>query len=275
MPTRLMSLAIVICWTVAGFALVRRDLLPEIWIGEPPRLGATAADADAGPTRWSIQVVESRFVPGGKEERFRSVGTATTETKRADDGSLELLGRVSFDSGAITKATPFALGEGLRLVIDNSLSIDPSGRPERLNAVLREANSTEALLTVEGLFEEKSIRLKTSGPIPELRRTATIPYDPKSMVQNALSPIDRMPGLQVGQRWETKVVSPLTGKADVVRVEVERQADIYWDRGLVKTFVVVQKMPPIAARSWVRADGLVLRQELPLPLVKLLLERQP
>ena len=32
---------------------------------------------------------------------------------------------------------------------------------------------------------------------------------------------------------------------------------------------------PLSARTWVRPDGLVLRQEVPFPFVKLVLERQP
>ena len=39
-------------------------------------------------------------------------------------------------------------------------------------------------------------------------------------MQSALGPLDRLPGLQVGQRWDTKLVSPLTGRIETVRAEV-------------------------------------------------------
>ena len=39
------------------------------------------------------------------------------------------------------------------------------------------------------------------------------------------------------------------------------------------TLEVVHHMTPFAARTWVRPDGLVLRQEVPFPFVKLVLER--
>jgi hypothetical protein len=86
-----------------------------------------------------------------------------------------------------------------------------------------------------------------------------------------------MPGLAVGQRWEARVISPLTGKIDVVKAEVTRKSEIYWGKSLVNTFEVVQKIPPvISARTWVRrSDGLVLRQEVPFPVVKLIVERVP
>ena len=31
-----------------------------------------------------------------------------------------------------------------------------------------------------------------------------------------------LPGLHVGQRWDTRVVNPFTGQVEVVRVEVQR-----------------------------------------------------
>ena len=34
-------------------------------------------------------------------------------------------------------------------------------------------------------------------------------------------------------------------------------------------------MAPLTMRTWVRLDGVILRQEVPLPLVRLVLERRP
>jgi len=82
--------------------------------------------------------------------------------------------------------------------------------------------------------------------------------------------------LQVGQRWETRVVSPLTGRVETVRVEVRRRTVIHWDKSPVQTLEVEHHVQPLSARTWVKADdGLVLRQEVPFPLVKLILERLP
>jgi hypothetical protein len=90
-----------------------------------------------------------------------------------------------------------------------------------------------------------------------------------------MEPFDYLPGLQVGQRWESRVVNPLTGRIEPVRVAVERRTVIHWDNHPVTTLEVVQHMGLVVARTWVRTDGLVLRQEVPFPLVKLVLERQP
>jgi hypothetical protein len=95
------------------------------------------------------------------------------------------------------------------------------------------------------------------------------------VIQSGLGPVDRLPGLQVGQRWDVRVISPFTGRADLVRVEVTRRTMIHWDQNPVSTLEVVQHLTPLSARTWVRPDGLVLRQEIPFPFVKLVLERLP
>jgi len=271
MPSRTTCLAILVCWALATFALVRRDILPELLIGPPPNLNSmSSAGASDKPTEWVIQVADPK-----ERDSFRSVGRATTSTERQPNDWTALKSLVTFDSGDLLKSTPFGLGQGMKLVIENTLRIDPTGNPRELKAVLREQSVEQPFIELNGVFQNHKLDISTRGAAPGMNRVVSFPYEPKSMVQNAFSPIDRLPGLQVGQRWESKVVSPFTGKADVVRVEVERQAEIFWDQGLVKTFVVVQRMAPMAARTWVRPDGLVLRQEVPLPFVKLVLERQP
>ena len=41
------------------------------------------------------------------------------------------------------------------------------------------------------------------------------------------------------------------------------------------TFEVVQHMGPLSMQTWVRTDGVILRQEVPFPFVRLVLERRP
>ena len=108
--------------------------------------------------------------------------------------------------------------------------------------------------------------------------TQRFPYQPRGMVQNTFGPLDRLPGLQVGQRWESQVISPLTGKMESGIVEVVDKQVIAWgkDNNPVSTLVVVSRMGTHSARTWVRpADGLVLQQEIPFPMRKLVLVRQP
>jgi hypothetical protein len=70
------------------------------------------------------------------------------------------------------------------------------------------------------------------------------------------------------------VVNPFTGQVDRARVEVARRTLIHWNGNLVPTFEVVQHLTPLSMRTWVTIEGLVLRQEVPFPFVRLVLERR-
>jgi hypothetical protein len=131
------------------------------------------------------------------------------------------------------------------------------------------------LLTVEGTLIKHALKVVSRGRLPILNQTDLLPYEPRGLVQNALGPFDRLPGLQVGQRWETQMVSPLTGRIATVRVDVSRRCVIHWDNSPVTVLEVVHHVMPLTARTWVRPDGLVIRQEVPFPFVKLVLERIP
>jgi len=182
---------------------------------------------------------------------------------------------VSFDAGGLLKGTPFSSSSDGKLEVISSFRVDPSGNLDSFRARVRTPGDEDDLLTVVGTRKKRTLEVVTRGQFPMLNQTRTLAYEPRSLVQNALGPFDRLPGLQVGQRWETRVVSPLTGRVETVRVEVPRRTLIHWDRNPVTTREVVHHMTPFSARTWVRPDGLVLRQEVPFPFVKLVLERLP
>lgn len=273
MPSRPACVAILLFWVYATWGLLRRDVLPDLWITPPPDLRTIAvAEEDARPTRWDLLVADE---PGLRS--LRSVGRATTESRRAADGGTELIGHVWFDSGNLLRGTWFDGPRNERLDVANTCEIDPSGNLRRFRVAVRAASDHLDLFTLDGRVEGRSIEVRTRSPFPHplLNRTQSFPYEPRGLIQNAVGPIDRLPGLQVGQRWETRVVSPLTGRVEVVKVEVAGKHAIQWDNKVLTVLEVVQHMAPISARTWVRRDGLVLRQEVPFPFVKLILERLP
>lgn len=273
MPSRWACVALLLGWAVATVGLIRRDVLPDLLIGPPPDLRSVAsADRSAGPTKWSILVADDASF-----QSLRSVGQAVTQSTLDRDGRLRLDSKVWFDAGGLLKGTPFASRDDVRFDVENSCLIDASGNLRSFRAVVRAGGADEPLLTLDGTFKDRAIEVVARGPIPPLNFTRSFPYEQKTLIHNALGPIDRLPGLAVGQRWEERVVSPLTGKIDVVRAEVVRRSEIYWDRSMTAAYEVVHKIPPaISARTWVRkSDGLVLRQEVPFPVVKLLIERMP
>ena len=103
MPSRLVSLAILVYWCVAAFCLLNWEVLPELSLGYPPDLRAIAAAGDSSkPVVWDIQVVDNPASP----EVTRSVGEAVTSSKRLHDGWFELGSEVNFDAGGLLRNTP-------------------------------------------------------------------------------------------------------------------------------------------------------------------------
>ena len=271
MPSRPACVAILLFWVYAAGGLLRRDILPDFWVTPPPDLRSiAAAEEDARPTEWELSVAEDSGLRG-----LRSVGRASTRSNRMADGGTELIGHVWFDSGSLLKGTRFDTQRNERLDISNRLDIDRSGNLRLFRAVVHSASDDFDLVTLDGQVKGHSMEVKARGPMPLLNWTKSFDYEPRGLVQNSIGPIDRLPGLQVGQRWVTRVVNPLTGRVEDVKVEVTGKHAIQWDNAVVPTLEVVQHMTPISVRTWVRRDGLVLRQEVPFPFVKLILERLP
>jgi hypothetical protein len=274
MPPRVVCVAILLYWAVAVSSLVRRDLLPELRFARPPDLLsiARAAYRDKA-SRWSVLVIDDPAHPDIR----RSVGEAVTGSTQQGDGSVLLTSRVRFDSGSLLRSTAFASSSQVEIEIISTCDIDRTGNLRSFSAVVRSKADAQEILSVEGHLNSAgdALEVATHGPLPIMNHTRMFPYQQRSLVQNAMEPFDYLPGLQVGQRWESRSVNPLNGRIEPVRVEVTRKTVIHWDNQPVTTWEVEQRATALTARTWVRSDGLVLRQEVPLPLVKLVLERQP
>ncbi len=268
MPSRPACIAILFFWVYAAGGLLRRDILPDYWVTPPPDLRKiAAAEEDARPTEWELSVAEDKGL-----QSLRSVGRAMTRSNRNIDGSTELIGQVWFDSGSMLKGTPYDFQQSERLEILNKIAIDPSGNLRTLHSTVRSASSRFDLVTIDGVVKNGQLEIKARGM---LNFSRSFPYEPRAMVQNSLGPIDRLPGLQVGQRWMTRVFSPISGQVENVKFEVTGKHVIQWDNYVVTALEVVQHIAPLSLRTWVRPDGLVLRQEIPFPFVKLVLSRIP
>jgi hypothetical protein len=262
--------AILVGWALASVALFRRDILPDLVVGPPPDLRAVARakGTEPGPTRWAILVLDDG-------EELRAVGQVQTETRWTRDGWCRLASLAWFDSGALLQGTPLATGSNEQIEVRSAFDVDKSGNLDSFRASVRLRGMKEELVVLSGNVRHNDLSIRASGPIPLMNWVRKFPYKPREMVLNELGPIDRMPGLRVGQRWECRVVSPLTGRVEKVQVAVERTKVITWDGNPVTTLEVVTKMPPWSVRTWVQPDGMVLRQEVPFPLAKLMLERLP
>ncbi|WP_422931115.1 hypothetical protein [Singulisphaera sp. PoT] len=270
MPPRLVSLGILLYWAIAASTLIRRDVLPEMGFVRPPDLRTIArAEDNAEPSRWSVEVIDNPLSP----DLRRSVGTASTHSTRNARGWVIMKSRVFFDAGGLLKGTPLRSNADGHIEVLSSYQVDPSGNLRSFQATVKAESEPEILLQVDGALKKGEMEITSTGPM--FNRKWTIPYQARGLIQNAVGPFDRLPNLQVGQRWETRVISPLFGNVETVRVEVARRTVIQWNNNPVPTYEVVHHMTPLSARTWVRPDGFVLRQEVPLPFVKLVLERLP
>ncbi len=274
MPNRFVCVAILAVWAYATMALLQRDVLPGLLIGPPPDLRVVArANDELTPTRWAILVADD---PDALN--LRSVGQAETYMRRAKDDWTRLHSSAWFDSRELLKGTPFETPQGERVEINAAFDIDNRGNLEGFRAGVSFEGLDEEVLVLTGVVRRNQLDVTSRGPSPLLNWKRSFPYEPREMVQSVLAPMDHLPNLQVGQRWSSRVVNPLalTGQVRPVEVVVERKSLITWDSSPVTTFEVVSRFGPMTARTWVRAsDGLVLRQEAPLPFVRIVLDRLP
>ena len=272
MPHRLVCVTILVFWAVAAVSLFTRDLLPDLIVGPPPDLRTIArAGETPGPTRWAILVDDG---PGLGSSR--SVGQVDTETRRRKDGSVQFTSQAWLDSGNLLKRTPFAqTAGGERIEIRSVIEVNPMGNLQHFRSSLRPIGDVAELLVLEGRLRNDAIEVHARGPLPALLWSRSFPYQARGVVNNTFGPLDRLPGLQVGQRWQSQVVNPLTNQVVTARVEVAGKEVLHWGQGPVTTLEVVTHVGPLTARTWVRPDGLVLKQEVPIPILKLVLERLP
>jgi hypothetical protein len=271
MPHRLVCVGILLFWAVAAVALFTRDLLPDLLIGSPPDLRSiSSAERSDEPTKWSILVAEDSSLVN-----LRSVGQAVTTTTHRSDGWIQLASEVRIDAQDLLFKTPFHGGPEEHLQIKSRCDITSSGNLSSFSTHVRSMVEGLDLLTLEGRVKGELLEVKSRGPLPFFNQVTNIPYQPRGIVQNTFGPLDRMPGLQVGQRWKSWTVSPLTGRVEPMRVAVARKGVITWGNNPVTALEVVAKAGPVSIRIWVRPDGLVLRQEVPFPFFRLVLERQP
>ncbi len=282
MPHRLVSFAILLFWLVAAVALFQRDILPDLVLGPPPDLRTvTQAREPDKITRWSILIAD----PAGRQP-YRPIGQVQSKSMKRVDGSaqwrsdawfdgLELLGRNRPAGTDLTEGTG-TVPEAEMVLVQSVVDVDAGGNLFHMRTSMRGLGETEEVLSIEGHLEGNEIEFQVNSPLPMLRGTRRVPYTARGIVEDPLSPLDRIPNLRLGQRWESRMASPLTGAVNEVKSEVTGHEVISWNNDVVKTLVVVNRVPPISYKTWVRPDdGLVLRQEVPYPLARLMLERTP
>lgn len=270
MPNFVTRILIISLWLATTIALIQRDVLPLYTVGTPPDWKQIIKKTNETPTRWQIAVEEA-------DGRTRAVGQATNLARKGPDGGMTLESHVKMDARGLFQGTPFQLAEATHFEFNNRTLISPQGLLDQIRADVRVQELGEKpVLIIQAVPDNHGkLEVRFNSPIsPLLNFQQNIPFAPQGLVRGGMEPIDQLPGLRVGQRWTTQMLQPMTARPDAVVSEVVSTVRIFWNGNPVEVFLVEHKASTFSARSWVRPDGMVLRQQLPTPLVRLVLERE-
>ena len=212
MPSRFVSLVILIYWSIAAFCLLTWDVIPELTLGYPPDLRAIALAGDPSPAG-AVEHSGRRRSAVSRRAPDRGRGGDRRRTRRPD-GWFELTSQVELDAGGLLKGTAFLTRSSIRLEIDSLYLVDPSGNLHSFTLEVKSHESRETLIEVKGQVKGKKMEIVSRGPVEILNKKMEIDYEPRSVVQDVLGPLDRLPGLHVGQRWESQVINPFTGQVE-------------------------------------------------------------
>jgi hypothetical protein len=259
MPNRWLAVAITLFWAAMMAMFLERDVLPHWRLNQRPDFRAvTKADPDPEPVRWAVMQGDDR------------VGTAETEWVKRSDGWSEFRSKLEFKELPFASTiVPQAGPGGLRW--QSSFLVSPDGDLDHFEILVFWGES-KPTMTIAGKVEKEI--MKVSFRSGSFTHEEQFYYEPHSLVMTALTPIDKLPNLHVGQTWEHHVMNPIFHTTDTVRCQVKREQVITWRGEPVPTYVVEQAYGQIRAHCWVAYDGTVLRQEVPLGANPFVLEHE-
>lgn len=279
-------------WLAAMGWLVSSKVLPALRQGEPPDYQQEFA---AGPTEkvqpvawnlfWNDQPIGFTISRAYSQEDSPSEIRSLVHFENLELGQVmrEFLGGMSLLSDSISDLNRLKVD----LSIASRLRLDWNGELQDFETAIKASEQMELLFLRGQRTEDDRLRLSVyTGSASE---SETAPFSQefnlpsKSRLTDAFSPRSQMQNLRVGQQWTTPVVSPLatTNSVQLVESLVEKRETIQWSGGDVETFVVVYRNDAGSANlsrkplgtAWVRDDGMVLRQEVPLGSARLRMER--
>jgi len=234
--------------------LVRRELLPY-WFGSTgPSLRSMSRELNFEPLYWKVLY------------RHQQIGRVCTQWRR-------LAGqRVQFRSDLQVTRLPMLslfqlLGTPQKLTCSSEFDLSPAGTLERFRMKVAMG---KLRVDVEGTREHDVLNVLFRSGGFQHREQLYCPED--GLVGSSLAPMDRLPNLRVGQRWQYRVVNPLRRTSERVECAVVGEQVITWRGQPVPTKVIEQSYGHFKAKCWVADDGRVLRQELPLGMEPIVLE---
>jgi len=288
MTSRPFTIFIVACWLVSMGWLVSTKIVPALQEGTPPDFRdefAKKEEAPPPPVAWELTwngepigtTVSQAYSNDGEPAEFRSL--VQLRNLAVKEVAHEFLGGLSFLADSLLGGA----GARINLTIATRLRLDWEGELEGFESSVRSDNGIDLIFVRGNRTDEDRLKLSLVSGDSSFDVPQEFNLPPKSRYAEAFSPRTLMQGLSVGQKWTTPVVNPLTSSDSVRLVEslVESRETITWHDAPVETFLVVYRYDSgsgAAARdpvgqAWVRDDGLVIRQELPIGTARVRFER--
>jgi len=270
MLNRWWTAAIVLFWLANMSWLVVVKVLPPLMIGEPPSYRAIIAQ----------QVEPEVTVEWKMLLNDRALGWATNTTRRRRDGVTDMDSRVHFDRLPLAEVAPpwlrsltLPIQEAASLGLDaeSKMEIDPLGHLIGFRSAVH-LGEVQNIITLRGTTDADRLWLHIRSGDFVSESSFVLP--PGAMVGDGLAPQDRLPNLRVGQTWIEPMYNPLrppNRPIEILYAKVEREEPIVWDGRAVRVCLVAYRSDPGGGidtgqppqgRAWVRADGLVLKQEI-------------
>ncbi len=269
-PARLwFNLAVVALWLTSMGWLVKEKVLPPLLLGDPPDYRTVVkARREEERVGWAMTWND------------RPLGWAITLTKPLPHDLTEFRTRVHFDrlpiDDQIAKWSRSWLGTGdelkqeIHLDADNLAVFDPMYGLSRFESSVCFPPSPP-LLKVQGTIDGAKMHVVLR--YGELAQDRDFPAPNRQMLEDALSPQTRLPGLRQGQKWTVELYSPwstVERPTEILEATVEGRELLMIDARLVDAWLVVYRNDAGSraagdeqprARLWVDADGTVWKQQ--------------
>ena len=186
MPSRFVSLGILIYWSIAAFLLLTWDVLPELTQGYAPDLGRLPwPEIRAGRCGGTFRSSKIRDIPDVR----RTVGESVTTSSRRPDGWFELTNHVELDAGDLLRRTPFASRPSLRLGVESVYLVDQSGNLSSFSLKVVDKGRADAeIMTVTGKLNGRKMEIESHGWSDIFNPELALDYEPRSVVHDVLGP---------------------------------------------------------------------------------------
>ncbi len=263
--------------------LVKEKVLPLFLLGDPPsQQTILAARRGEPPVGWRLQW------------NRRDVGWAISSTTQLASGQTRIDNHAHFDDLPVDEMAPVWLRVIFRAVepagrsagddsvrrsrsiqadVASALLIDASNRLLEIKSSVSFQPSGQTI-SMHGVVKGAKLKLTVRSFDVELK--TQIPLDTDALLSDALSPTTRLPNLYEGQTWTVNVLSPLkypNNPHEILLAKVEGLRHIHHDGRATPAWLVTYHDNPgeklstdtkPRAKLWVRTDGVVLKQEMPI-----------